>query len=83
MGINSYEKCGNKLTHEEWESRFLVSHSFYLHFYPQFSNQINDNYGNDSFHQSNIFHGKRFYTWIFVNDHWISELWPLKLNEVM
>ena len=61
---------------------FLVSLSFYLHFYPQFSDQTNDSYGNDSFHQSNIFHGKSFYTWIFVSDHWISEYWPLKLNEL-
>ena len=41
---------------------FLVSLSFYLHFYTQFSDQTNDSYGNDSFHQSNIFYGKSFYT---------------------
>ena len=51
---------------------FLVSLS-YLPFYPQFSNQINDNYGNDSFDQSNILHGKSFYTWIFVK--WSLNIW--------
>ena len=48
---------------------FLVSLSCYLDPYSQFFDQINNNYGNDFFNQSNIFHGQSFYARIFVNDH--------------
>ena len=59
----------------DWDLVFLVSLSFYFNPYRQMPDQINNNYGNDFFHQSNIFHGQNFYDWIIVNDHWISEFW--------
>ena len=45
----------------DWDLVFLVSLSFYFHPYRQMPDQINNNYGNDFFHQSNIFHGQNFY----------------------
>ena len=45
----------------DWGLVFLVSLSFYFHPYRQIPDQINNNYGNDFFHKSNIFHGQNFH----------------------